>query len=104
MLLEQFRIRHGAQRRPPQLRAEAFRVYAVDEGSHVLIAIRKFFRIQFPIANIVLPTVVESDPLEAESFCCRQGIVDLLRTDGASVAPSAPDRAFAVRRRTCRAK
>ena len=68
MIAQQFRVRHSAERRPPELGLESFLVNAVHQGLHVGISMREFLGIKRPIAHIVLPTVVERDPHKSQAL------------------------------------
>src|SRR5580693_4209774 len=52
---------------------------------------RELFGIELPIAHIVLPAVVERDPLESQSLCRRKRVIHLLRLYRSAVSPRAPD-------------
>ena len=71
----------------------------VHERLHIRVAAGKFFRIEGPIAHVVLPSVIERDPDEAHTFHGRQGVMDLFGLKGPSVSPGAPDGAIRVIRR-----
>src|ERR1700733_13402270 len=92
MIAEQRRVWHSAERRPPELGLESFLVNAVHQGFHIGVSVGEFLGIKLPIAHIVLPTVVEGDPLESQSLCRRKRVVDLLRLHRSAISPSAPNR------------
>src|SRR5580704_14983324 len=91
MVLQQFRVRHSAERGPPQLRFKALLVDSIYEGFHIRVTVRKLLGIESPIPHIVLPTVVQRDPGESQSLDCRQRVVNLLWLNGSAIAPCAPD-------------
>src|ERR1700730_1806429 len=64
---------------------------AVNQGLHIGVSMRKFLGIEDPIADIILPSIVECDPTESQSLNGWQRVVDLLRLDRSSVSPRAPD-------------
>src|ERR1700679_2690682 len=96
MIPEQFRVRHSAERRPPELSLESFLVNTVHQGLHVGVSVGEFLGIQLPITHIVLPTVVERDPRKSQSLCRRKCVIDLLRLNFPAISPGAPNGAESV--------
>src|SRR5215475_4090905 len=86
VISQQLRVRQGAERRPPQLCPEPL----------LIITVRELLRIEGPIADIVLPSVIESDPFESQLFHGRQRVVDLLWANRSPIAPGTPNRAFTI--------
>src|SRR4029077_6995118 len=73
---------------------------AIDKGFHVRVAMRELLGVESPIAVVVLPTVVESDPGKSKFLDGRKGLIHLLELHCSPVSPSTPDRAIgAVGRR-----
>src|SRR5215469_16280524 len=52
---------------------------------------RKFLGIEDPIADIILPSIVERDPSESQSLHGWQRVVHLLGLNRPAVSPRAPD-------------
>src|SRR5208337_1820962 len=74
---------------------------AIDKSFHVSVAMRKLLGVDCPIAVIVLPTIVQSDPGEAHFLNGRKRVIHLLELHRPAVAPGTPDRAkSAVGRRS----
>src|SRR4029077_6873526 len=96
MIAKELRVWHSAERRPPELGLESFLVDAVHQGLHVSVAVWKFLGIKLPIANIVLPTIVERDPPESQSLRRRQRVIHLLRLNLSAISPRTPDGAERV--------
>src|SRR5947208_884594 len=64
---------------------------AVNQGLHIGVSMRKFLRIKDPIADIILPSIIECDPTESQSLHGWQRVVDLLGLNRPAVSPRTPD-------------
>jgi len=71
-------------------------VDAIHEGLHVSVTVGKFLGIEGPIADVILPSIVEGDPGEAQTLHGWERFVDLPGLNRAAVAPRAPDRAEGI--------
>src|SRR5215472_2081855 len=69
---------------------------AIHQSFHVGVSVGIFLRIKLPIADVVLPSVIERYPNESETFDSRQRVVKLLRHHGTAISPGAPDRSVSV--------
>src|SRR5580704_19034056 len=96
MIPQQLRIRHSAERRPPELGLESFLVNAVHQSLHVRVSVGEFLRIKLPVAHIILPTVVKRDPRKSQPLRRRKCVIHLLRLNFSSISPCAPDGAESV--------
>src|SRR5579872_5558582 len=96
MIAKQLRVGHGTERRPPELSLEPFLVDAVHQGLHVGVSVWKFLGIELPITDIILPTIVERDPLKSHSLRRRKRVIHLLRLNLSAISPRTPDGAERV--------
>src|ERR1051325_6451128 len=96
MIPQQFRVRHSAERRPPELGLETFLVNAVLQSLHVSVAIGKLLGIKLPVTHIVLPAIIQRDPPKSQSLRRRKRVIHLLRLNFSSISPCAPDCAEGV--------
>src|SRR5580692_2294880 len=91
MIPQQLRVWHSAERGPPELGLESFLVNTVHQGLHVSVSVGELLGIERPIAHVVLPTVVECDPLKSQSFYRRKRVIHLLGLHRSAVSPCAPN-------------